>query len=83
MCNCIKKLETDLVGRMFNRKKVVKAKLSGSFIIVGTSDPETHSEIELTLEGQKKTVIKPVSHFYCPICGIKYPEGEKWNSIPA
>ncbi len=81
MCDCIKNLEKDLVGKIINRKKVVKAKLAGSFLILGPKDKETYSEMELELEGQKKKVIKPISHIYCPICGKKYPEDTSWKVV--
>jgi hypothetical protein len=83
MCNCIKNLEKDLVGKIINRKKVVKAQLGGNFITFGPENKETNSEMELTLEGQKKKVVKPIAHFYCPICGQKYPEHGQYKNIPA
>lgn len=81
MCNCIDKLQKDLIGKIINRKKVVKAKLKSSFLIVGPTEKETHSEIEIEFEDQKKKLLKPVAHFYCPICGVKYPEGTPWKTI--
>lgn len=80
MCNCIKKLEKDLIGKIINRKKVVKAQIATSFLMVGEGY-QTHSDIELTLEGQKKKIIKPYAHKFCPICGVKYPEDTTWESV--
>lgn len=80
MCNCINNLETSLVGRVINRKKVVKAQIATSFLMVGAGY-QTHSEIELTLEGQKKKIIKPYAHKYCPLCGEKHPEDTEWKTI--
>lgn len=83
MCNCIKNLEKDLVGRVIDRKKVVSAKLIIPFITLGTEPFQTNSQMELTLEGQKKKVIKAVAHKYCPLCGNKYPEPKAWKTIEA
>lgn len=80
MCDCIKNLEASLIDRDVNRKKVVKAQIANYFLMVGAGY-QTHSEIELTLEGQKKKIIKPYAHKYCPLCGEKYPKDTEWKTI--
>lgn len=79
MCNCIKNLQKDLVGKIVNRKKVVSAKLVSQYIIIG--EEKIIPEIELELEGQKKKIKKPIYLKYCPLCGKKYPENKVWKPI--
>jgi hypothetical protein len=83
MCNCIKNLEKDLVGRVIDRKRVMKATLVIPYITMSGGLNETNGQIELTLEGQKKKVTKAVAHKYCPLCGKKYPEPAEWKTIEA
>lgn len=83
MCNCIKNLEKDLVGQVIDRKKVVQAKLSVPYIMLGGEPWQTNGQMELTLEGQKKKVTKAVAFRYCPLCGNKYPEPRAWKTIEA
>lgn len=81
MCDCIKNLEKDLIGRIIDRKKVVKAKLIVPYITLGAACPQTNSAIELELEGQKKKVTKAVYHKYCSFCGQPYPEDTSWKPV--
>ena len=82
MCNCIKNLEKDLVGKIINRKMVVKAKVHSDYFVIGEVR-KFIPEMELELEGQKKKIKKPIHLNYCPLCGEKYPEPEEWKTIPA
>jgi len=81
MCDCIKNLEKDLVGKIIKRKKIVAAKFIVPYISIGGACMETNSEIELMLEGQKKKVTRPVAHKFCPLCGERYPEGTPWKPV--
>lgn len=72
MCECIKELQQNLEGKEIKGKKVVSAKLVTAAIMFDTFDTRTISEVEITLEGQKKKTIQNIVNSYCPFCGRKY-----------
>lgn len=72
MCDCIKNIETKMIGRIIKNKPVVKADfISGAFIEPDFKLVST-SIIEYKLEGQNKVNKQNIMHTYCPFCGEKY-----------
>jgi hypothetical protein len=74
MCNCIKEIEDKMVGRDHKGKKIKEAQLISAAIMFGDFKTRTVSEMELTLEGQKKIAKQNIIHSYCPFCGKEYPK---------
>lgn len=78
MCECVKLLEAEVsanINAIARYKKPVQSvSLSGvGFPIVdGRLLMRTCSDIEVTLDGQKKVERVTIFHSYCPFCGQKY-----------
>ena len=76
MCDCINNLEKQMVGREVKNKRVQKAVLISGAIMFDSFEKNTVSEMELTLDGQKRPYIQNVIHSFCPFCGLKYSKGK-------
>lgn len=79
MCNCIKELEKNMIGREVGngtkKRLVVSASFTSGALIFGNSTViQSTSIVECTLEGQKKPYEQNIIHTYCPFCGVKYSE---------
>jgi NADH pyrophosphatase NudC (nudix superfamily) len=72
MCNCISKMEKDLIGTEYHKRKILKAELTSVSLLFSSMKFETTSTIELTLEGIKKITKTNAVHVFCPFCGEKY-----------
>lgn len=72
MCKCISNLEKDLIGKEYHKKKIVKAELISASLFF-TGEVKTVSDLEIHIEGVKKTYKTKAIHEFCPFCGIKYP----------
>lgn len=73
MCTCISKMQKDLIGKDYHKKKIQKATLVSASIFF-TGEVKTTSDLELELEGVKKIYKTKAIHDYCPFCGEKYPK---------
>ena len=78
MCDCISKVEQNLLTRLQDDKtfkKPVKAvKLKGVIFPI-TKDGlsrRSSSEVEIELEGQKRKNKVSLAHSFCPFCGKAY-----------
>ncbi len=78
MCNCVTDIEKKLLDRAKEpgcyKKPVERVSMRsvGFPIIDGKLLMKTCSDIEITLEGQKKKETTKLFHNYCPFCGVKY-----------
>ena len=72
-CKCIEELEAGVQERGYDGKKVVKATmLSAAFVFnKGGMVYKTTSNIELEIEGLKKKKTLPITHNFCPFCGVE------------
>lgn len=67
-CDCVKRIETDLMTKEFDGRKVQKAKIEG---IIYSLELElfTGQTVELTMEGKKRPDKILIRHRFCPFCG--------------
>ena len=67
-CDCVKRIETDLMTKEFDCRKVQKAKIEG---IIYSLELEsfTGQTVELTMEGKKRPDKTLIRHKFCPFCG--------------
>lgn len=78
MCDCVKEIEAKAMESFATtpryKKPVQGVSLKGvGFPIVGGKMlMRTCSDIEVTLDGQKKVERMTMFHTYCPYCGTKY-----------
>ena len=72
-CTCTTDLEKRLTGTEAQNRKVLSAKFISIGLIFGNGSMNaiTTSEMELQLEGRKKSYIQNILHNYCPFCGTK------------
>ncbi len=72
MCDCIQQFEEGILSQPIKGKKVLKAEIVTAAIMFRSGTIQTISQAEVSLEGQKKKVIRSLIHNFCPFCGIKY-----------
>lgn len=74
-CTCIKDLENEIPVKFpkYKGKKVLSAKFidqtfqfTDNKVLIRTT-----SRIDIALEGRKTPAILPMTHAFCPFCGIK------------
>ncbi|MEZ4961959.1 MAG: hypothetical protein R2830_19180 [Saprospiraceae bacterium] len=80
-CNCIQKIEKQLIGTQHDGKTVAAARFTSAAIIfadqkAGKIDAVTTSEVCLVVDlgASKKTVAQHILHLYCPFCGTRIRE---------
>ena len=82
MCNCISKLQKDMVGRQFKGKKIAKAEFVSAAFIGPNFELKATGELELLFDDGKKKGKQSVVYTFCPFCGIKYRQTEDMQEVP-
>jgi hypothetical protein len=81
-CDCIKEVESGLIGKPLNGKEIVEAEM----VAVGFSGPKmevkTYSEVEILYKGHTRKKKIPVHHNFCPFCGISLTDSKKNIKVP-
>ena len=77
MCNCVKEIEEKTFEKYQKknpfRRPVKRVELKGVAFLFGENvKMKTVNELEIELEGQKRTKSVSVVHSFCPFCGEKF-----------
>lgn len=73
MCDCLKRIETEIRNKCQDqfKKPISNVSCAGNVLSFTDGKTKTTTTFNIELEGQKKRESIKIAHSYCPFCGEK------------